>query len=198
MIARKNSKTALGSSPHAPAIFSGQIWLRSIVLAPEVIKWKIDVFHGDGFSSVTILIWEIRKSKWHYRVHCSPRQAGSKHVLFKVERSIWKFDPRSGQVMVRSTSDHDLSRSVCTSFEAARQAKPLGTICASLSPSCRDLLAKNGLWSHLTSGDLSVTPIVSCTQICTDGASGHDPERIGWFWLVYVKREAFSYFPLGL
>ena len=29
---------------------------------------------------------------------------------------------------------------------------------ARLSPSCRDVLAKNGLWRHLTSGGLSVTP----------------------------------------
>ena len=39
---------------------------------------------------------------------------------------------------------------------------------------------------------------MSCSRIITDGASGHDPERIEWFRLVYVKREAFSCFPIGL
>ena len=32
----------------------------------------------------------------------------------------------------------------------------------------------------------------------TDGVSGHDPERIVWFRLVFAKQEAFSYFPIGL
>ena len=46
----------------------------------------------------------------------SPHQAGSKHVLvlFDHERSILKFDLRSGQVKVRSRSNHDSSRSICT------------------------------------------------------------------------------------
>ena len=77
---------------------------------------------------------------------------------FKLERSIGKFDLRSGQVKVRSKSDHDTSRSICTSSEVVRRAKSFGTICVSLSPSYRDLLAKNGLWRHLTSSDLPVTP----------------------------------------
>ena len=42
------------------------------------------------------------------------------------------------------------------------------------------------------------TQINSCTQIITDGMSGHDPEWIGWLRLVYAETEAFSYFPLGL
>ena len=40
---------------------------------------------------------------------CSPRQAGSKHALFYLEMSIWKFDLRSGQVKFRSKSDNDPS-----------------------------------------------------------------------------------------
>ena len=50
----------------------------------------------------------------------------------------------------------------------------------------------------VASFDLLVTPIVSCTRIYTDGVSGHDPNRIGWFRSVYEKREAFSHFPIGL
>ena len=50
----------------------------------------------------------------------------------------------------------------------------------------------------VTSVELPMTPIISCTRIITNGLSGHDPEIIGWFWLVYAKREAFSYFPIDL
>ena len=34
--------------------------------------------------------------------------------------------------------------------------------------------------------------IISCTEIITDGVNGHDPEMIGWFRLVYAKREAIG------
>ena len=124
---------------------------------------------------------------------CSPRQAGPKHALFDLERSISKFDLRSGQgqIMIQV-------RSICKSSEAARRVKSFGTICAPLSSSCRDFLAKRRLWPHLTSGDLPWHPIVSCTQIITDGVSGHAPERIGWLRSVYVKKEAFLYFSIGL
>ena len=129
----------------------------------------------------------------------SPCQSGSKMYFLTLKSlfEIWKFDLRSGHVKVRSRSYHDPSRSICTP-EAARLAKSFGTICASPSPSCHDLLAKNGLWRHLTSGGLLVSPIVSCTQICTAGVSGHASEINGWFWLAYAKREEFSYFPIGL
>ena len=78
----------------------------------------------------------------------------STFLPWKVNLKIWP-QVRSGedQAKVRSWP----SRSICISSDAARRAKSLGTICASLSPSCRDLLAKNGLWHHLTSGDLHVT-----------------------------------------
>ena len=64
--------------------------------------------------------------------------------------------PGQGQIMTQVGQ-----YAVCTSSEAARRVKSFGTICASLSLSCCDLLAywrKKGLWRHLTSGDLPVTP----------------------------------------
>ena len=83
---------------------------------------------------------------------CFPRWAGSKHVIltWKVSFKIWP--------QVRSRSGHDPNKSICKSSEADWQVKSFGTICASLSPSCRELLAKTGFWPHLTSGDLPVTP----------------------------------------
>ena len=97
---------------------------------------------------------------------------------------------------VRSRWDHDPTKSICTSFKATRRAKLFGTICASLSSSCRDSLAKNWWWPHLTSFDLRWPrrdpPIVSCTRIITDGVSAHDPERIGLFQSVYAKRKALT------
>ena len=96
-------------------------------------------------------------TKTKMKPSCSPRRTGSEHVLSDLERSISKFDIWSGQVKVRSRSDHDPNRSVCTYSKAARRAKLFGAICASLPPSCRDLLTKNALWPHLSLGDLPVT-----------------------------------------
>ena len=47
---------------------------------------------------------------------------------------------------------------------------------------------------HLTSGNLPVPPIVSCTRIITDGVCGHDPEIIGRLGPVYAQQGTFSYF----
>ena len=58
---------------------------------------------------------------------------------FDLERSISKSDLSQ----VSSWSGHDPSRSIYISFEEASRAKSFGTICASLSPFCRELLAKN-------------------------------------------------------
>ena len=88
---------------------------------------------------------------------CSPRQAGPKHALFDLERSISKFDLRSGQgqIMIQV-------RSICKSSEVVNmqllRVQSFGTICAPLASSWSDLLAKNRLWPHLISGDLPVTP----------------------------------------
>ena len=72
---------------------------------------------------------------------CSPHQAGSKHVLL----DLGQFENlTSGQV--RSGQGQSMTQ-ICqythyTSSEAAQRAKSFGTICASLSPSCRDLLVE--------------------------------------------------------
>ena len=99
-----------------------------------------------------------RETKIKMTPSCSPCRAGSEHVLFDLERLISKSDLRSGQVKVRSRSDHDPRRSICTSFEAARRAKPFGTICTPLSQSCRDLLAKNGKTEWETEKAISLSP----------------------------------------
>ena len=86
---------------------------------------------------------------------------GSNYTLFDLERAISKIDLRSCQVKVRSRSDHDPSRSICTSSEAGRRAKSFGTICASISPSCCEFLAKTDcdlVWPHLTFDNLPVSP----------------------------------------
>ena len=74
---------------------------------------------------------------------CSARQAGSEHVLFDIEKSISIFDLGSGQGQVNV-------RSGPTSQIVWHHMR--------VSPSCRDLLAKNGLWPHLTSFDLISPP----------------------------------------
>ena len=134
----------------------------------------------------------MRDTKMKMIPSCLPRRAGSKHAIFDLGRSISKF----GQV--RSCR----SRSICMSSETAWRTKSLGSISASLSPSCCDLMAKNRLWRHVTSDDLSVTPDHQLHpdqwSIITDGVSGHDSERIGWFRLVFAKLETFPYFPIGL
>ena len=62
----------------------------------------------------------------------------------------------------------------------------------------RALSAKNGLIPHLASFDLPMTINQRLHQIITDGVRGHDPGKIGWFWPVYAKWKAFSYFPIGV
>ena len=63
-----------------------------------MIKWNIIVFHRNDFSLITF--WYGRYEKMV--PSCSPRRAGPKYLLFDLERSIWKFDLRSGQVKGRS------------------------------------------------------------------------------------------------
>ena len=112
---------------------------------------------------------------------CSPRRAGSKHVLIDFERPNQNLT--TGQVMSRS--GRDSSMSICISFEATWQDKSFATICVSLSPSCRDLLANNVLWPRMTFPWHSIN---SCTRIITDGMSDHDSEIGAWFRIVYEER----------
>ena len=53
------------------------------------------------------------------------RRDGLKHVLFDFERSISKFDLRSGQVKARSRSGHDPSKLICISSEASCETSRL-------------------------------------------------------------------------
>ena len=138
----------MGRSRHVPVTYLGQIWpkINSFGSRGHQMKnyrFSRRWFFIDNFS-------DIRDTKIKMTPSCLACRAGSKHVPLDLERSISKFD-------IRTRSGHDRSGSICISFEAAWRAKSFGTICASLSPSCRDLLAKNGLWRHLTSGDLHVT-----------------------------------------
>ena len=117
--------------------------LRSIVLTPEVIKWKVIVFLRRWFFINNFC--EMCVAKIKMTPLCLSHRAGSECVVSDLDRSISKFNLSSGQVKVRSRSDQDPSGSISTSSEPGRRAKSFVTICASLSPSCRYLLAKNEL-----------------------------------------------------
>ena len=135
--------------------FSIRFDLRSTSFGSRGHQMKNYRFHGDGFSLITFV--DVRDMKIKMRPPCLECRAGSKYVLFDLGRPMSKFDLRSGQVKVRSRPGHN-RRSVCIYSEATWWAKSFGTIFASLSPSCREFLAKTGFWPHLTSGDLPVTP----------------------------------------
>ena len=156
--------------------------VRSIVFAPEVIKWKIVVFHGDGFSLTTFLIREIRKYKWHYRA-----------CLVEPVRNIY-FLTLKGQFQtltwgqVRSRSGHGPSTLICTYFKVAWRAKSFGTICVFWYPFCRDLSAKNELRPHLTSFDLGWTPRDPRSSV-TSGLS-----QMGWVAMILKELGGFCRF----
>ena len=78
-------------------MFSIRFDLTSTVLATEVIKWKIIIFHGNSFSLITFLIWKIWK--WHHRV-C--RTEPVQNMYFLTLKGQFRFYLRSCQVKVRS------------------------------------------------------------------------------------------------
>ena len=125
-----------------------------------------------------------------------PRRAGSKHVRIFTLKGQYQ-NLTSGQV--RSRSDHGPSRSMFN-MHIFRSGSTSQVVWHHLRVSISILLRLIGKKLIVTSFDFRPPwpPIVSCTRICTDGVSGNDPERIGWFRLVYAKRETFSYFPTGL
>ena len=132
--------------------------------------------------------FDMRDTKINMTPSCSPCRAGSKHVLFDLKRPTWKFDLRS-EVKVWPRSDHDPSRSICTSSEVARRAKSLfGIICTSLFPSCLDLLAKNGLWLHLTSFDIR-WPLRDPRSSVAPGSA-----QMGWVTMILEKLGGFDRF----
>ena len=155
MTTRKNPKKVLGSCSHAPSKFSYRIWTMVNSFGSRDHQMK------SCFSRRWFFInnfFDVGDTKIKITPSCSSSQAGSKHILSDLARSIWISDLWSGQAKIRSMSGHDPCRSICTPSEAARRAKSFGTICTSVYSSCRDLLAKNGLWRHLTTGDLPVIP----------------------------------------
>ena len=131
---------------------------------------------------------------------CLPPRDGSGHVaLDDPDWPISKSDLRP--VQVRSRSGRYPNRSLCISPELAWRDKSLGTICVTLAVSCYELLAKNLI---VTSCDLR-WPSRAPRSSAAPGSS-----QIGWVvlmmkelggggvQLVDAKREAFSYFPIGL
>ena len=150
-------------------------------------------FSQRWFFINSLFIGEIRKIDM--TPPCSPRRAGSNHVLFDLERSIWEYDLESGQDQIGT--------------QLGQHAHPPKRLD---EPSCLEPFALLCLhpvatyWRNriVTSFDLRWPPCVlqgsgsAETRICTDRVNGHDPERIGLFRSVYAKREIFPYFPTGL
>ena len=113
------------------------------------MQWKKDNFYGDWFS-LTIFIYERYATEKHTIVLALASWFTACNFWpWKVNFKIWPhIRPGQGQVMSQVSQ-----YALCISFEADWRAKSLGTICATLSPSCRELLAKSGLWPHVTSYD---------------------------------------------
>ena len=57
---------------------------------------------------------------------------------------------------------------------------------------------KRFMTSHDLRWPFPVPLSISGTRIITNEIIFHNTERMGWFWLVYTKQEAFQYFPIGL
>ena len=110
---------------------------------------------------MTFLIWEIWKWKWH-------RVRPIKPVPFK----IWP--------QVRRRSGHGPSRSRRISPEAAWRAKSFGTIYASLSPSCRELLAEKRI---ATSCELKWP---SCEPQSSVAPGSSQMGWVSWLWKNWV------------
>ena len=158
---------------HARVMFFNQIWPKVNSFGSRGHQMKNIVFHGDCFSLI-ILRYERNENKM-----------APSFCLVELVRNMYFLALKDqlqnlNSVQVRSRSYHDRSRSICISSEAAWRAKSFGTICASLSTSCRELLANIGSWPHLTSGDIPVTPNHHLHLDHHRWGSGHDPERNGW------------------
>ena len=130
------------------------IW--SKVLAREIIKWQNSGF-SRSWSSLITFWYERYENKNDTIVFALSSRFGKCTFLpWKVN---FKTRPRVGKCQVKlimpskKTPFRHIhpSKSICISSEAARRTKSFDTICVSLSPSGRGLLAKNGLWLHLNS-----------------------------------------------
>ena len=83
---------------------------------------------------------------------------------------------------VRSRSGHDFSKSIFISFQAAWRAKSFGNICVSISPCCRELLAKkNGLWPRWPSRDPRSTVAPGSSQMGWVVTILNEMVVVGWF-----------------
>ena len=146
---------------------------------------KNDCFSRRWFFINNIFIWEIKKK---FVPSSLPHRACSEYVLFDLQNQLQNL------TQARWRSGHDPSSSICISSKGAWRAKSLGTICASLPPSCCEWLVKMDcdlIWPWVT----SLWPlIISYNQIIADGVrlNGHDSKIIGRFQLIYVKWEALS------
>ena len=134
---------------------------------------------------------------------CSSRWAGSEHVLFDLEGSISKFALRSGQSQFRVRSWTRL----VSRYAIAHPPKQLDES-SRLEPFERLYLYPVATYwrktycdficPHLTHVTSPWPLIVSSTRIITGGMSGCDLEINWWLRSVYLKRESFSYFPIGV
>ena len=123
---------------------------------------------------------------------CLPRQAGSKRAICEIKRSISNSDLRSAQ-------DQVMTQVGQSAYLPKRLDEP--SLLALFARLCLHPVASywrktdcGHMWPQMT---FPWPQITSCTRIITDGVIGLDPERLGWFRLVYARLETFSYFPIG-
>ena len=184
MIARKRSKKRWRAPFMPRRRFFDQIWPKVKVLALEVIKWKVIVFHGDVFLLNTLLISEIWK--WHNRVRLVEPVMNMHFLTLKGQ--FQNLTSGQGQIMTQVGQ---------YAYRPKRFDEP-----SRLAPFARlNLHPVASYWRKTDCGPMRPQmtfpwpPIISCTRIITDGVSGHDPERIGWFRLVYAKEKHFHISP---
>ena len=148
-------------------------------------------FRGDGFSLITFLISD---TKMKITPSCTIAFA-SPSRFEKFAFWHWKINFKiSPQV---SSAQNQVMTKV---GQYAYLPKQLDEPSRLASFACLYLHHVATYWQKriVTSFDLMTSPrppTVSCTRTITDWASGHDPERIRWFRLVYAKLEGLSHFP---
>ena len=96
MLGKNDSKK---TSPHAPAMFYDQLWPNVNSFGSRGHQIQNYRFSRRWFSSITFLM---RDTKMKMTPSYLPRRAGSKHVLLGHERSISKYDLRTGHGQVKT------------------------------------------------------------------------------------------------
>ena len=133
-----------------------------------------------SLALIAPLVWQISRKNEREAKKASPSAVG--RGLINLDRSTCKFD---------------LGRSCWVPIDASWPREQFDTIYKSLAPSFRDLFAEKLL---MTSHDLrwpcqvSLTIFGNC--VIADQLVCHISVRIGWFWLVYSKQDAFNWFPI--